>query len=405
MTKTANEMFGQVAGVDKTLLYSKVDVMTKANKELKAEIAKTVTANDDLIIKEGELRAQIVVDRSKFDSMVDQYLTEIPGATAEVKKRFNLLIKAIDRKNKILSDYNNAALGIAKACQDTHEQHTLIDSLGSSKSALNDDEVQFVALFMGRAYEDMGRFAVRTLYSRVRAFNCVSFSRSHAFDSLALLNSWSAVTAATLQIAVKSALQSDFYNVQANWARTKSCSKSVTIIFREADYPIRFDELRKKWQIMFDIDWDMLRPHFGDDDAWDIRLLAISVYLPGAKVNRSKLAPDPTPSQTMVNLHISNTGVFRFRDQNGKTHSFELLPSRTPFVHKEIAAENAPESDYVPATGMVKGESYELDFLDGKHDPIPLQSPLGAWIVAPVKDVDLTNCKSLRFDFQVSYRV
>jgi len=281
----------------------------------------------------------------------------------------------------------------------------LIASLGSSKAALSDDELQFVALFMGRVYEDMGRYAVKMLYSRVRAFNCVSFSRSRAFDTLALLKSWSAVTAATLQVAVKSALQHDFHSINARWAERRSTIHNVSMVLREADYKIRFSGLRKKRRAMFDIGWDMLRPSLGDDDAWDIRLLTMSVYLTGAKVDRSSLPPNPPANQTTVRMHLSHTGVFRFLDQERETHVFELPPVTTSFAHKVIPAEDAPESSFVPATTPVKGESFELDFLDGKHDPVPLQSPMGAWIIEPLQDIDLKDCHSIRFDFQVRYRV
>ena len=118
--KTANEMLGQIDGVEKSLLYAKVDIMTKAGQDLKADIAKTVTANLELVAKEGELNAQIVTDRAKFDAMADQYLSKLPSATEEVKKRFNQLIKAINRKNKILSDYNGAAVDMAKAYLEIH---------------------------------------------------------------------------------------------------------------------------------------------------------------------------------------------------------------------------------------------------------------------------------------------
>lgn len=78
------------------------------------------------------------------------------------------------------------------------------------------------------------------------------------------------------------------------------------------------------------------------------------------------------------------------------------------FEHYEIPGpySETKEAAFVPSGGEpVRGERLELDFLDGKHDAMPLQSPMGIWIVSVGKWVNVEKCEAIQFDFHLSYRV
>ncbi|GAP87826.1 hypothetical protein SAMD00023353_1601840 [Rosellinia necatrix] len=401
IAKSAHDALAKIDGVDKSLLYARLDTVFKDGDELKDEISKKLESTKAEREADKDYLAQIMMSRSKFDTMCDTYLARMKS-TDEVKHSFTNLVKAVDRKNKVLADYNAAALGIAQAQLVISEQATLTSVLQSGVAGLSDDETQLADAFLSQAYQEMGRLTLERLWERVRGFNCIAFRRSRAFDVLAGMDSFSALDTRMLTVAIDEALNHDFIRLEATYASASAVKDTVVLDLLEADHPFKFQQLREDGAAEFEIDWATFQPCIGDKRAWDIRLDELQIYLVGASGRAA-----PGSSKAYIGLEVHNNGTFRFRNAEGTMLTFELPPSHLKFKHREIKLVDGQKPDdsvFVPVGDQVRGERFVVELPNKGHDPVSLQSPLGWWTIKEISGSDWEDCKWIRFQFKVTYR-
>lgn len=126
------------------------------------------------------------------------------------------------------------------------KQEEAINKIQSAKATeLADDEVRMLHQFSTRVFQDMARFAFWTLYSQVRAYNCISFKLSRIYGYMAELHSFSSFTTSRLhQLNVM--LNKDLIALSEGCSQRRKAKTTVALTL-SADNPklqFLFDSLR-----------------------------------------------------------------------------------------------------------------------------------------------------------------
>ncbi|KAJ1325474.1 hypothetical protein MN608_08667 [Microdochium nivale] len=320
----------------------------------------------------------------------------------------------MDQKNKTIADYNQAFATVAEQQLLIFKQEEAINKIyAATATELADDEMQTLHQFSTRVFQDMARFGFWLLYSRVRAYNCISFKLSHEHEYMAELHS---------------VLQPDVHRK----------SKTTVALTLSADNPklqFLFDRLRtippyphtdpslindydRAFELGINHDFFFENSDdFKDKSAYDLRMYAIGVYLHGATLipnsnnppsNNSQ--PPPSANKEGFSVHIKSHGTFRYRypDEADNTkwvsQRFEFAPSKEPFEYYHDTEKNT----YAPKSTLFLSEQLALQISDdvgNLHEPLPLQSPLGVWSIIPVANVDTRKATKVIVEFELSYRV
>ncbi|KAF9202462.1 hypothetical protein BGZ49_007376 [Haplosporangium sp. Z 27] len=117
------------------------------------------------------------------------------------------------------------------------------------------------------------------------------------------------------------------------------------------------------------------------------------------------------PIEERIMLRVESHGKFRYRypeDEGSQTSKFitdvfEFSTSVSPFEYIHDKATGVVRC----ISQLVSREQLELDIDGGhgkRHEPIPLQSPMGVWSITPAKNVDTSKVHKVEIVFDVSYR-
>ncbi|KAL7935584.1 hypothetical protein V8C35DRAFT_333501 [Trichoderma chlorosporum] len=375
--------------VEKQYLLDKVDIYTGTSTEALKETLRTALDNSEAAkVQQQDYLAQMQVDEERFNSMCDQYLGKVKGAVL-VKAKFKELMRAVQTKHALISEYNKAFVRLAEIELQTQNEKTIQASLQSQVGAISDASLQAVAAFMTAAYNQMGKNTLKLVYSMMRAFNCASFQYCGVIGLLKPLHCFADVTAELLDVAVKTRLNQDFGALFQSWAKQPAAMETISVeMTMTHDEPLLKD-FQESRTLSFGLGWEEAVAAGFDESWWDIRLESCEVYLHGATAKAANT----------VRLRISNTGAFRFYDKGGKAHLFELDTSIRPFAYKYSDDMKTME----PTTAPVHGETFALSFEAG-HPPVYLQSPLTGWTIEAGSGVDLSTLTKVELRMKIHYR-
>ena len=225
--------------------------------------------------------------------MCDNYFAHLKKSTKPAKYRFDILLETVDRKNKVLMDYNNDMIAIVNAQILINEQDTLANFLKSESNGITEDETQLADAFFALAYKEAGQLALKQLLSRVRGFNCVAMRRSRAFDVLAGLDSFSGLDATILTTTATTALASDFSEPKTSYGEDQATSQKVILHLTSATHRAFLRNLCVEGTATWDITWRVFEPYLGNKTTWDTSLNKIQVFLLGATKRSWRLEGKP----------------------------------------------------------------------------------------------------------------
>ena len=416
--QTRDEAVNTIGGVRKELLYGRLEFMSTTEDDLRKDIGKSLEDMRRSGAASSEYRQQIVANKAAFENLCSEVLHKI-NASKNLRDRYRQVIKAIDRRDKVVADYNRAFVTIAEQRMVIEGQEEAIEDIKSASSnLLTDDEVQVVARFSSRIHSDIAKFALWAIWGRARAYNCVSFhmSRIYEFMSNLSLHSFSSLTAERLD-QLDTIMNEDLVLLSEEWSRNRKARDNVTLTLDEENCAFLLGALRdsKDKSFELDIDHDFFYEYsdFEDEDAYDFRLYSMAVYLHGARSKKSLTQGLQKGLEDQIRLHIYNHGQNRYRyplpkEKKGKSDAwvedmFEFAPVSTPFKYKYIVDE---DECVAPVDSYCASEELALD-IDGHpdHKPIPLKSPLSYWTIKAADFVDVTKVQKIKIIFEVTYRI
>ncbi|KAI8597231.1 hypothetical protein EDD21DRAFT_447186 [Dissophora ornata] len=411
--RSYDQSYKMIGDIKKEYLYGRMSYMTRQDDNLRKEIQKSIAE----ISKDGsmdEYRQKIVADKADFEEMCKGIMKAIGiDSRNAVQASFRNVIKAIDRKNKAMTDYNQAFVRIA-------EQQIVIAGLeqtikkGSSAN-LSDDEVQILDQFSTRIYHDMARLALWAVYSRARAYNCISFRPTRIYDHLADLHSFSSVTSEVLD-ELDAILHGEVVAVFADWSLNPAIRTKVSLVLTDDKNPFLMEGLRSSRSLEVDIDHSFFfaqAEKFKDVKSFDFRMYSMAVYFYGAKSEtRVEKSSVEEPKTEDISLHIISHGTFRYRYPPAGGSSTNFVETSFEFARSSAAfnyAYNPTSGAYSTKSRLLSHEKLALD-VDGQsgdgHKPLPLQSPMGVWSISPAHDdIDISDVHKVVIEFDLSYRV
>ncbi len=386
----------------------------------------------------GELRQQIVANQQDFEELARGVLKDIKAGD-ELRQRFRSVLKALEQKSKAIANYNQAFATVAAQQLVIVKQETAIEQLKSSTATeLADEDTQVLGQFSTRVFQDMAKFAFWAIYTRARAYNCISFKPSRVFEYMSNLHSFSSLTSTRLD-QLNSILNKDLIVLTSEWSKNPRSKTTVRLTLDDTTDPFLLQNIREKKldaapngatrnrSLELDIDHDFFFAHandFKDTDAYDLRMYAMGVYFYDAVLTTEASGGQPTTktpggqppttaTEERILLHMQSHGISRYRypnpDKSEKApewipQNFEMATSTVPFDYIHDKTKNT----YRPNSTLFPSEQLSMDIITGEgsqHDPIPLQSPLGVWTIIPVKNVDTSNVHKVVVEFEISYRV
>ncbi|KAF8926623.1 hypothetical protein EDD21DRAFT_408455 [Dissophora ornata] len=425
--RSYDQAVNTIGGVRKELLYGRMSYMKKTQDELKpGNIGRSIAAMKKDEEEFGEFRQQVVVNREDFEEMYKSVLTKMKAAD-DVRARFRSVLKTIDLKNKAVADYNQAFAGVAEQQLVIVGQEEFIQGMRhGAVNKLADDEIQVLDQFSTRIYHNMARFALWAIYGRARAYNCLSFRMSRIYDHMADLHCFSTLSADRLG-QLDAIMTEDLVQLASEWNQNRSARTHVTLTLDDTNYQSRLEALRQEENPSLELDIDhqfffKSSDGFKDHRSYDFRMYSMVVYLYGATLKmlddddlEAFSANEPhvlSATEERIMLRIKSHGKFRYRypptggssTDKFVTDIFEFSPSVTPFEYIHDKATGSMRCN----ARLASSEQLALDIDGGqgkRHEPIPLQSPMGAWSITPAKNVDTSKVHKVGIDFEVSYRV
>ena len=389
--------------VQKKYLYRRMDILTEdSTKDLKGSIS---NALDPKPGDNPNYLNQVVASASKFESMYEDYLLQI-GAALAVKEAFKALIDVIQRKNRHISEYNSALLKLSKDFIMRGEEKRLEATLQKEASEMDDSDLQLSCMFFSRAYGAMGQNALRVLYNAARAYNCCILGQTSIFEPLTDLQSFGEITAEKLKTATITYFKDkDVPLIGTKWQSYESITTTETITLDDAGSAILMDALRNG-RVSVNTTFEFAQSHGWLKSWFDVRVIELQVFLHGAVVNLDKINPAERKGDAArrIGMHISNPGICRYHDHEGKLFEFYLPKTRVPFRY-DIEKDPAGNVKYKVASEKVTRNLFAFLVGEGTamHE-IPLQSPFGFWDIEVDDNVEMKDCTSMEMKFKIQYR-
>jgi hypothetical protein len=389
--------------VQKKYLYRRMDILTQdSTKDLKGSISKALDPKPG---DNPDYLSQVVASASKFESMYEDYLLQI-GAALVVKEAFKALIDVIQRKNRHISEYNSALLKLSKDFIMRGQEKLLKAALQKDASEMDDSDLQLSCMFFSRAYEAMGQNALRVLYNAARAYNCCILGPTSIFELLTDLQSFGDITAEKLKTATITYFKDkDIPLIGTKWQSYESVTTPETITLDDAGSVILMDALRNG-RVSVNTTFELAQSHGWLKSWFDVRVVELHVFLHGAVVNLDKLNPAERKgvAARRIGMHISNPGICRYHDHEGKLFEFYLPKTRVPFRY-DIEKDPAGNVKYKVETKKMSRNLFAFLVGEGTamHE-IPLQSPFGFWDIEVDDNVEMKDCTSMEMKFKLQYR-
>ena len=101
----------------------------------------------------------------------------------------------------------------------------------------------------------MSRLALWSIYSRARAYNCLSFRTTEIYDDMANLHSFSNLTS-TILAQLNARLNKEFGALSSDWSSNPTTSSKLALVLDDDNLPSVMQDLRNKRVLELDIDYE-----------------------------------------------------------------------------------------------------------------------------------------------------
>ena len=417
--KEATETLGEDKGgrVQKQFVYNRIDNFTSEGDALHLNLATALADTSKAQAQDTKYLARLQVSATKFDSMYDAYLNQLPqGKTDGVKKAFEGMMDAIQHKNGLITLYNNCQAKRLQLTNDMAATDIMINRQKDTAGNMSNMDLQLAGAFLSKAHFDIGKSTFETVYCVARNFNCVALRSTTVFRCLNPLQSFTGINSTILETAVNTyLLGNDIAKYQKENIPFEDKHKIITVTVDENLCPGMFRQVKKT---AFDKNGkkkettvpQMTFRLAADDDTlgfnkkwWNIRLTGYETLLPGATQKRPANA-DAKKTYNEIQFDVRTPGLMSYKpsEEAVTVQEFQLPPVYSPCSYTYQPGKAGKEPFTTTATPT---KPVHMEFkLREKDVAMPMQSPFATWIIEPYDDVDLTKCTSVEMKFSVAYR-
>ncbi|PVF98098.1 hypothetical protein CPB86DRAFT_785101 [Serendipita vermifera] len=350
----------------------------------------------------------IIADRQSFQTLCNRYFSD-PGVSHETRVQMQSAKAVFDEFVNTCQVFHNA---VVKYNQKASEYSKLLSDHESVKDQLAAIQAQnynpslplfdLLYAFYNQIYTFQKARVITFLFNAVRCCNGMFLRRCTVLDKMLSLGSLHNITAEILYVACTTDLADDIQRHRDTWNAhpvTEIWSRSTSL--HEEKHGLVFERARQHRSFSLCVDTENAISEYGFEPHWfDVRMKDMRVYLIGAtNVNESS----DNPNSKVIDVVIQMAPYFTVFDEENSQYTFEIPETTTTFSYNYGDDEDDPE----PVSEAADRQLQEFSFAMDRSTPgftMPMRSPICDYVISVGKNVDLTDLREVRVEFDLDVR-